>query len=159
VISVEREVNVPVDEARDWFLSLGEHPERYRFATHQGIEFAGGNFGDVGARFKTRETFHFLKLELLFELVDVDERSFRFRLVRPAWMDVWGMFLVREIGPGSVMLRLEIGSDTRRGQWWLKLSPVAATIRQQITREVNHIKQSMEKVCAPPTPPNPGGEP
>jgi len=150
VISVEREVDVAVDEARDWFLSLEEYPERYRFATHQGIEFVGGNFGDVGARFKTRETFHFLKLELLFELVDVDERSFRFRLVRPAWMDVWGMFSMREIGPGSVMLRLEIGSDTRRGQWWLKLSPVAATIRQQITREVNHIKQSMETTMGEP---------
>ena len=159
MISAEKEVSVPVDRARDWFLSLEEHPERYRFATHEGIEFAGGNFGDVGARFKTRETFYFLKLELLFELVDVDESSFRFRLIRPAWMDVWGMFSMREIEPGSVMLRLEIGSDTRRGQWWLKLSPVAATIRQQITREVNHIKQSMEKVCAPPTPPILGGEP
>ena len=144
VISVEREVNVSVDRARDWFLSLEEHPERYRFATHEGIVFAGGNFGNVGARFKTREKFYFLKLELLFELVDVDENSFRFRLVRPAWMDVWGRFSVWELRPGSVIMRLEIGSDTRRGQWWLKFSPVAATIRQQITREVDHIKESME---------------
>ena len=64
MIGVEREVNVSVDRARDWFLSLEEHPERYRFATHEGIEFAGGNFGDVGARFRTREKFYFLKLEL-----------------------------------------------------------------------------------------------
>ena len=157
MISAEKEVSVPVDGARDWFLSLEEHPERYRFATHEGIEFAGGNFGDVGARFKTRETFYFLKLELLFELVDVDESSFRFRLIRPAWMDVWGMFSVRESGPGSVVLRLEIGSNTRRGQRWLKLSPVAATIRRQIMGEVDHIGESMEKVCAP-LPPQSWGE-
>ncbi len=144
MISVEREVNVSVDRARDWFLSLEEHPERYRFATHEGIEFAGGNFGDVGARFRTREKFYFLKLELPFELVDVDESSFRFRLIRPAWMDVWGMFSMQEPGPGKITLRLEIGSGTRRGQWWLKFSPVATAIRQQITGEVEHIKESME---------------
>jgi len=150
VISTEREVNVSVDHAREWFLSLEEHPERYRFATHEGIEFAGGNFGDVGARFRTREKFYFLKLGLLFELIDINESSFRFRLVKPAWMDVWGMFSMQESGPGRVILRLEIGSDTRRGQWWLKFSPVAAAIRQQLTGEVEHIKESMEKVCAPP---------
>jgi len=98
VISAEKDVDVSVDQARDWFLSLNEHPELYRFATHEGIEFAGGNFGDVGARFRTREKFYLFKLDLLFELVDVDEGSFRFRLIRPAWMDVWGMFSVRESG-------------------------------------------------------------
>ena len=147
IISAEREVNVSVDRARDWFLSLEDHPERYRFATHEGIEFVGGNFGDVGARFRTREKFYCLKLELLFELVEVDETSFRFRLIRPAWMNVWGRFLMRELSPGCVSLRLEIGSDTRRGQSWLKFSPVAAAIRQQITREVEHIKESMESVA------------
>jgi hypothetical protein len=146
MISAEREVKVSVDQARDWFLSLEEHPERYRFATHEGIEFMGGNFGDVGARFRTREKFYFLKLELLFELVGVDETSFRFRLIRPAWMDVWGMFSMRELSPETVILRLEIGSDTRRGQLWLKISPVAAAIRRQITGEVVHIKESMETV-------------
>ncbi len=146
MISAEREINVSVDQARDWFLSLEEHPERYRFATHEGIEFEGGNFGDVGARFRTREKFYFLKLELLFELVDVDETSFRFRLIRPAWMDVWGMFSMRELSPETVILRLEIGSDTRRGQLWLKIPPVAAAIRRQITAEVVHIKESMETV-------------
>jgi len=150
VISAEREVDVSVGQAREWFLSLQEHPERYRFATHEGIEFAGGNFGDVGARFRTREKFYFFKLDLLFELIDVDEGSFRFRLIRPAWMDVWGMFSVRESGSGKVILRLEIGSDTRRGQRWLRFSPVAAAIRRQITGEVGHIKESMETVCAPP---------
>jgi hypothetical protein len=146
IISAEREVSVSVDQARDWFLSLEDHPERYRFATHEGIEFVGGNFGDVGARFGTREKFYFVKLGLLFELVEVDEASFRFRLIRPAWMDVWGRFSMRETSPGSVSLRLEIGSDTRRGRSWLKLLPVAAAIRQQITGEVEHIKESMETV-------------
>ena len=144
MISAEKEVGVSVDQARDWFLSLNEHPEFYRFATHEGIEFAGGNFGDVGAQFRTREKFYLFKLDLLFELVDVDEGSFRFRLIRPAWMDVWGMFSVRESGSGRVILRLDIGSDTRRGQSWLKFSPVAAAVQRQITGEVGHIKESME---------------
>lgn len=156
MISAEKEVNVSVDQAREWFLALEEHPERYRFATHEGIEFAGGNFGDVGARFRTREKFYFFKLDLLFELTDVDEGSFRFRLIRPTWMDVWGMFSVRESGSGRAILQLEIGSDTQRGQLWLKFSPVTAAVQRQITREVEHIKESMEKVCAP-LPPKVGG--
>ena len=146
VISAEKEVNVSVAQARDWFLSLKDHPERYRFGTHEGFEFLEGNFGDVGSRFKTREKFHFLTLELLFELVEVDDVSFRFRLIRPAWMDVWGRFSMLELSPGTILLRIEIGSDTQRGQFWLGLSPVAGAIRKQITGEVDHIKESMESV-------------
>jgi hypothetical protein len=144
VISAEREVNASVYQAREWFLSLKDHPERYRFGTHEGIEFVEGNFGDVGGRFKTREKFHFLTLELLFELVEVDDVSFRFRLIRPAWMDVWGRFSMLELSPGAILLRIEIGSDTQRGGAWLKFSPVAGAIRAQITGEVDHIKESME---------------
>jgi hypothetical protein len=137
VISAEKEVNVSVNHVREWFLSLKDHPERYRFGTHEGIEFLEGNFGDVGSRFKTT-------LELLFELVEADDVSFRFRLIRPAWMDVWGRFSMLELSPGAILLRIEIGSATQRGGSWLKFSPVAGAIREQITGEVDHIKKSME---------------
>jgi hypothetical protein len=144
VISAEREVNTSVDRAREWFLSLKDHPERYRFGTHEGFEFVEGNFGDVGSRFKTREKFRFLNLELLFELVEVDDVSFRFQLISPAWIDVWGRFSMLELKPGIILLRIEIGSDTRRGETWLKFPPVAGAIREQITGEVEHIKESIE---------------
>jgi hypothetical protein len=146
VISAEREINVSVVQAREWFLSLKDHPERYRFGTHEGFEFVEGSFGEVGSRFKTREKFHFLTLELLFKLVEADDVSFRFRLISPAWMDVWGRFSMLELSPGAIMLRIEIGSDTKRGGLWLKFSPVAGAIREQITGEVNHIKESMESL-------------
>ena len=144
MISAEQVINVPVERARDWFFSLKDHPERYRFATHEGIEFLQGDFGEVGARFKTREKFYFLKLELVFELVEVDEASFRFRLIKPSWMGVWGVFKLRALSPESVALQLRIGADTQAGEVWLRFYPVAAAIRGQITGEVNHIKESME---------------
>ena len=144
VISAHRVVNVSLGQARDWFLSLNDHPERYRFATHEGIEFVQGNFGEVGARFKTREKFQFLRVELLFALIEVDEDSFRFQLIAPSWLHVWGAFRVQELRSGSVSLQLEIGSSTQRGGVWLRLYPISAAIRQQITREVVHIKASME---------------
>jgi hypothetical protein len=144
IISVQQVVDVPVDQARAWFLSLMDHPERYRLATHDGIEFVEGDFGDVGSRFTTRERFYFLKLTLLFELVEVSETSFSFRLIRPAWFQVWGAFRLHQLSSESISLRLEIGSTTQSGQSWLEFYPLAAAIRQQITREVVHIKSSME---------------
>jgi hypothetical protein len=144
IISAQRQINVPMDQARDWFLSLEDHPERYRFATHDGIQFVQGSFGEVGSRFKTRERFYFLKLALLFELFDVGETWFSFRLVSPSWAQVWGAFKIQELSSESISLHLEIGSSTQWGQLWLRFYPVAAAIRRQITREVVHVKTSME---------------
>jgi hypothetical protein len=147
-ISAQTVVNVSVSQARDWFMSLNDHPERYRFATHAGFEFVQGNFGEVGARFKTREKFYFLKQELLFELVEVDETSFRFRLLSPSWLHVWGAFIMQELSPESIVLRLEIGSTTPYGRLGLRCYPLATAIHRQITLEVTHIKASMEEVVA-----------
>lgn len=147
MISAEDVVNFSTEQAREWFLSLKDHPERYRFGTHEGFEFLEGNFGEVGSRFKTRERFQFLTLELYFEMVEVDDISFRFRLTKPAWMDVWGRFSMLELSPEAITFRIEIGSDTRRGGWWLSLPPVAGAIREQITGEVYHIGESMESIA------------
>jgi hypothetical protein len=72
-------VDVSVERALEWFLSLREHPERYQFDTHQGFEFVEGSFGEVGARFRARERFFLLKLPLPFELIQVGESEFWFR--------------------------------------------------------------------------------
>jgi hypothetical protein len=143
-VSAEQEVDVSVDQARDWFLALKGHPERYRFETHLGLDFVRGDFGAVGSRFKTREKFYFLELELFFELVGVDESSFRFRLVSPPWMDIWGAFQVAKLGPQTMALRLEIGSGSAVGRALLGFYPVETAIRRQVTKEVGHIKKSME---------------
>lgn len=146
IISAGTTINAAAGQARDWFLSLQDHPERYRFATHEGIEFVHGSFGQVGAHFKTRERFYCLKLELLFELCEVGTDLFCFRLIDPAWLHVWGAFRVQSVEAESIFLRLEIGSSSRWGQFWLGLYPVAAAIRRQIMQEVAHIKASVEGV-------------
>jgi hypothetical protein len=146
IVSAQTTVNVTVPQARDWFLALKDHPERYRFATHEGFQFVEGNFGQVGARFKTRERFYCLKLELLFELTEVNETGFRFQLIRPAWSRVWGAFIIQELTPELISLRLDIGSTTQSGGTLLKFYPLTAAICRQITGEVNHIKASMETI-------------
>ena len=144
VITVQTSINVTAAQARAWFLSLQDHPERYRFATHEGFWFVQGDFAQVGARFATRERFYGLRLELLFELTGIEEAAFQFRLIRPAWLNVWGAFSVQELTPESSLLRLDIGATPRLGQWLLRFYPLAAAIRQQIAREVMHIRASME---------------
>lgn len=147
ILKAETRVDVPVGAARDWFLSLKEHPERYTFETHEGFEFEEGSFGEVGARFKTREQFFFLRLELLFELTAVRETTFRFSLARPSSIGVWGRFEIEE-DQGHSLLSLSIGSETRVGQLLLRCYPLAAAVYRQIRSEVHHIKSSMERVYA-----------
>lgn len=145
ILGAQARVRVPLEEARDWFLSLKEHPERYEFDTHEGFKFVQGSFGEVGARFRTREKFLFVRIELLFELTAIRESAFRFRLVRP-FSGVWGRFDLEEMGDGETSLSLVVGSETRGGQLLLSCYPVAAVVHRQIQREVSHIKASMESV-------------
>ena len=144
MISAEEVINVSTEQARDWFFSLEEHPERYRFDTHNGIEFVHGSFGKVGSRFKSREKLSILKTELLFEVTKVGETWFRLKLINPSWADAWARFSMQELSPDSISLQIEIGSDTQRGRSWLKFAPVKNAIRKQITGEVAHIKEAME---------------
>ncbi len=45
--SLERSIKVSPAQARAWFLSLADHPERYRFDTHKGFSFNQGRIGEV----------------------------------------------------------------------------------------------------------------
>jgi hypothetical protein len=135
VISAQQEVDVALDEARNWFLSLKDHPERYRFETHMGIEFLKGTFGEVGAQFKTREKFLFLTIDLKYELVEVDERSFAFRLLNLPWFHIWGVFRVKERNAHSVLLALEIGASQPLGRSFLSFYPVKTAVDGQVHRE------------------------
>ncbi len=146
MLSAQTEVKVTLAQARAWFLSLKIYPERYQFATHEGFEFIHGDFGEVGARFKTREKFFFLRLELPFELTGVDENAFQFRLLRLSQLRVWGVFSIHKVGEEAVRLSLDIGSGTGLGRWLLRFYPVAAAVQRQIEGEVRHIRASMEEV-------------
>lgn len=146
ILSARAVVNVSVKQAREWFLSLEKHPERYRFDTHEGFEFVEGGFGEVGARFKTRERFFFLGVELLFELTEVTESAFWFYLIRPRPMEVWGKFDIASEGEGRSGLSLSVGSENRFGQLMLRSSLVATAVHRQIHREVEHVKVSMERL-------------
>ena len=144
VLCAQTDVDVTVAQARAWFLSLRDHPERYRFATHDGVTFVEGDFGQAGACFQTRERFYGFKWTLHFQVEEVTETAFRFRLLRPSWAGVWGAFVLNELGAASISLRLEVGAATRLGRWLLRLPPVAVAVRRQIASEVAHIKASME---------------
>lgn len=145
ILRAQADVNVTVEEARNWFLSLREHPERYQFDTHEGFQFVEGSFGEIGSRFKTREHFLSFKLELQFELTEVRESTFWFRLLRPVSMGIWGRFDIGDGGEKGTRLSLDIGSDTRAGELILRCYPVAVLVHRQIHREVSHIKRSMER--------------
>jgi hypothetical protein len=143
IIKTEATLNVRIAQARQWFMELETHPERYQFETHAGFAFTQGGFGEIGARFQTQEQFYGLKLTLRFELTEVGDRHFRFRLIRPA-LPVWGTFVMEEAPGDNTDLSLEIRGTSRLGAWFLRLPLVRGAVQRQIRGEVEHIKASME---------------
>ena len=152
VIAAQVPVQVGIALARLWFLELEAHPERYQFETHAGFAFTRGDFGQAGARFQTRERFYGLRFTLVFELTEVCDAYFRFRLIRPP-LPVWGAFAIEEAGTGATDLRLAIGGTTCLGAGLLRLPLIRGAVRRQIRSEVEHIKISMESVASPLMPP------
>jgi hypothetical protein len=149
VIRAQTAINVGLDEARQWFLDLEKHPERYQFATHAGFRFIQGDFGEVGARFETQERFYGLRLTLRFELSEVGASSFRFRLLQPP-LPIWGAFIIerrdadRVDQVDGVILHLDVGGTTELGRRILRLPLVHGAIQRQTQAEVEHIKASLE---------------
>jgi hypothetical protein len=149
VIRAQTAIDVGLDEARQWFLDLEKHPERYQFATHAGFRFVQGDFGEVGARFETQERFYGLRLTLRFELSEVGSSSFHFRLLQPS-LPIWGAFIIEPCPPDTadqsngVILHLDVGGTTKLGRRILNLPLVHSAIQRQIQAEVEHIKVSLE---------------
>ena len=145
VIKAEATVHVHIAQARQWFVELETYPERYQFETHAGFAFTEGNLGKIGARFQTREQFYGLKLALHFELTEVGDRHFRFRLIRPA-LPVWGAFVMEEAPGDNTTLSLRVGGTTRLDAWLLRFPLVRDAVQRQIHGEIEHIKASMEAI-------------
>lgn len=145
ILTAAATVNVTPAQAQAWFLSLRDHPERYRFATHAGFRFTHGSFGEVGARFETQERFWGARLTLRFELCEVGAQHFRFRLLAPP-LPLWGAFIIAGT-TAPITLRLEVGATTRRGAGVLRL--LSGAIRPQIQAEVDHIQTAMETLARP----------
>lgn len=128
---------------RAWFLSLNEHPERYRFDTHSGFQIVAGDFGEIGSRFFTREVFAGFPLTLHFTLDEVGEFYFHFR-VRNLPLKIWGQFTIVESSSDVTRLSLDVGSDMALGETFLRSSFLGRAVQHQIQSEVDHIKCSIE---------------
>ncbi len=146
LLNAQTYINVSQAVARQWFLGLETHPERYQFDTHEGFQFVKGNFGEAGALFETQERFYGLRFTLRFELTEVKDNSFYFRLLSPA-LPVWGAFVLKAHTAEKTSLALKIGATTRSGRWVLRLPLLRGAILRQINAEVEHIKTSMETLA------------
>lgn len=146
MMRAETRVNSGFDAARQWFLGLEDHPERYTFASHLGFYFIEGDFGKVGALFYTRERFHGLLFKLTFRLSAVTENSFTFELIKPL-SQISGTYTITDLGDNQVNLTLAVYAHSRIVRWVLSLGPVHSGVKKQITSEVEHVKQSMENLC------------
>lgn len=145
VLMSKTHIDVNQQQAKTWFLSLSNYPERYQFDSHAGFTFTEGQFGERGARFQTEERFLGIRLTLKFELTDVAEDRFSFHLLAPV-SGIWGSFELQPTHSGITSLTLSVGSDRRMNRWFLRLPLIREAVQRQIDREVAHIQQSMESL-------------
>lgn len=146
VLVAQTQVDTTLQQAKQWFLELSDHPERYEFESHQGFTFTRGAFGEVGARFETREQFMGVTQTLKFALTAVGEHQFAFELKQPL-TGIWGRFVLREKPVSktpTTELRLEIGGRTKSKRLLLQAPLISQAVRSQIQSEVTHIKRSIE---------------
>ncbi len=136
-------INVSRAQAHGWFLSLADHPERYRFETHGGFAFTRGGIGEIGARFETVETFYGVRLRLRFEVTRVTQDRFCFSLRAPL-SAIFGSFSLTPEGTSQTELQLAVGSPNRAKRLILSCPIIHGAIQHQISRETAHIKEAME---------------
>ena len=149
LLEARARVGVGPDLVRRWFEELEAFPERYQFETHAGFVFTSGAFARVGARFHTREQFYGFPIALHFELTEVGEYQFTFRLTRPA-LPVWGAFLIQQTADGTTVLSLVVGETARQAAWFLRVPFVRSAVQRQIRGEIANIKSSIESTFPPP---------
>ena len=142
-------VSIGADLVRQWFEELETFPERYQFETHAGFVFTSGTFAQVGACFRTREQFYGVPIVLHFELTEVSEYQFTFRLIRPA-LPVWGAFLIQQEADDTTVLSLVVGETARQAAWFLRVPFIRAAVERQICGEIANIKSSIESTFSSP---------
>lgn len=147
VVRASTGVGVSPDQLREWFLSLGEHPERYAFGTHGGFAFIEGSFGQEGARFETRERFAGVQIRLRFRLTEIGQDRFAFRLLQPP-LGVEGIFEMAPAQEEGSRLSLLVGSKSSWTRAFLRLPIIHGAVLNQIRREVTHVRESAEDLYA-----------
>lgn len=147
VLEASTGLGVSPAQVREWFLSLGEHPERYTFGTHGGFTFTEGSFGEEGALFETREQFAGVHIGLHFRLTEVGQDHFDFELVQPP-LGVEGTFEMTSAEEGGSRLSLLIGSKSGWARAFLRMPLIHGAVLGQIQREVMHIRESVKRLYA-----------
>ena len=145
LLTAKTDVNVNIEDVRHWFLGLKEHPEHYTFASHEGFYFTEGDFGEVGARFYTKERFSGILAKLSFSLTKVTDNSFTFELTKPI-RNVQGEYTLTERERDITTVSLSVFARTRQILRLFKIKPFSQAVENQINREVQHIKTKIEYI-------------
>lgn len=136
-------INAPIERVRGWFLTLSDHPERYRFESHEGFVFTRGAFGEIGSEFYTREKFFGIMIKLRFRISDVKKDVFTLSCLPPL-KGSWCRFALAAESPEHTCLTLDVNTERRLHAILLNLPGLRNAIQRQINAEVQHIKASIE---------------
>jgi hypothetical protein len=150
IIQTTANIRSTREEFLNFFKKLLKDPTLYQFSTHKGFIPIEGPINKVGSKFKTEETFAGVKIVLFFETTRIDENShFEFKLIEPfKSAKIIGRFLYK-IQDEMINLNLTISSNAK--SFFEKIAaslvfftPIRLLVRNQINKEVLHIKESVE---------------
>jgi hypothetical protein len=146
------ETDAKPTDLSEYFRSIEKNPQKYSFDTHQGVYPIEGNLSEKGAIFETREKFLFFPIRLKFETLKTGDNFFAFRLIEPfKLLNIKGRFYIRETEEGSTNIYLAVYSKTAGMMEHIFLglifvSPIRILIRKQLKRELDFIKNEVEKI-------------
>ena len=153
-IKAQRLINASNYEVKQWLKNLEKNPKKYNFDTHQGFQLKSGTLSEPTSVFKTQEIFAGLKFSFNFQVTEVSQNKFEFKLIKPSWLaslGIKGKFKTVPVSDQQTILQLIIFNQANDyftrvvAMLFLYLSPVRFLIAKQINKEVKFVKSSIEQ--------------
>lgn len=153
-IKAQRLINASSQEVKQWLKTLENDPKKYKFDTHQGFQLESGTLSKTGATFTTQEIFAGLKFSFNFQVTEVSQNKFEFKLIKPSWLaslGIKGKFKTVPVSDQQTILQLIIFNKANDfftrvvAMLFLYLSPVRFLVANQINKEVRFVKNSIEQ--------------
>jgi hypothetical protein len=151
-ISANAFIHCSKTDFKKYFQTLLNDPKKYSFGSHKGFIPIKGDIADKGSTFKTKERFLFFFINLFFETIEADEEShLKFWLTKPLRQArIVGEFSYEVIDKKEILLTLTVTNVPANffSKFLASLvfyTPIRLLVKNQITKEVKFIKQSVEK--------------
>lgn len=135
-------INDSIERGKRWFYDLDKYPENYKFDSHKGFKTISGKLGDVGCIIETKEKLGPIWIKNRFKFIEVCDYFFRLASDNTDY-HFFCDFTFTRIDKDN--FRLDISVNINNDTLLLNNYFTEIIINKQIIKELNHIKENIEK--------------